>query len=80
MVDQKSCQIAMTPDTHFIIDHHPEHANVLLVGGCSGHLFKHGPVVGRFIAGVATKAWGTAPRFKLGSRLTLSAGNSPSGR
>ena len=45
-VDQKACQIAMTPDTHFIIDFHPEHENVLIAGGCSGHLFKHGPMFG----------------------------------
>ena len=35
-VDQKACQIAMTPDTHFIVDFHPEHRNVLLVGGWFG--------------------------------------------
>ncbi len=35
-VDQKACQIAMTPDTHFILDFHPEHDNVLIAGGCSG--------------------------------------------
>ena len=50
-VDQKACQIAMTPDTHFIIDFHPEHENVLIAGGCSGHLFKHGPMFGDFVAG-----------------------------
>jgi glycine/D-amino acid oxidase-like deaminating enzyme len=79
-VDQKACQIAMTPDTHFILDFHPEHDNVLLVGGCSGHLFKHGPVFGDFVAGVGLREYGTPDRFKLGSRGKLSAGASPSGR
>ena len=79
-VDQKACQIAMTPDTHFIIDHHPEHENVLLSGGCSGHLFKHAPVIGDFIAGVASREHDTAARFKLGERYALSPGDSPSGR
>lgn len=79
-VDQKACQIAMTPDTHFILDFHPEHENVLLSGGCSGHLFKHGPVFGDFAAGVALREWGTADRFKIGPRSTLSTGDSPSGR
>ncbi len=79
-VDQKSCQIAMTPDTHFIIDFHPVHKNVLIVGGCSGHLFKHGPVLGEFVAGVGLGEFGTAERFQLNSRLKLSAGDSPSGR
>jgi glycine/D-amino acid oxidase-like deaminating enzyme len=80
VLDQKACQIAMTPDTHFIIDHHPAQKNLVLVGGCSGHLFKHGPVVGDFIAGVATGKWGTAERFKIGARGGLSKGDSPSGR
>ena len=79
-VDQKACQIAMTPDTHFIVDFHPEHEHVLIVGGCSGHLFKHGPVFGDFVAGVGLREWGTAERFRLGSRRSLSANESPSGR
>ena len=79
-VDQKACQIAMTPDTHFIVDFHPEHEHVLIVGGCSGHLFKHGPVFGDFVAGVGLREWGTAERFRLGSRRNLSANESPSGR
>ncbi|MGI9356152.1 MAG: FAD-dependent oxidoreductase [Rhizobiaceae bacterium] len=79
-VDQKACQIAMTPDTHFIIDCHPEHENVLLLGGDSGHLFKHGPVVGDFAAGVALREYGTSDRFKINSRTSLSTGDSPSGR
>ncbi len=79
-VDQKACQIAMTPDTHFIIDHHPQHENVVIVGGCSGHLFKHGPVLGDFVAGVGLREFGTAERFKINSRLRLSLEDSPSGR
>ena len=79
-VDQKACQVTMTPDTHFILDFHPEHENVLIVGGCSGHLFKHGPVLGEFAAGVGLREWGTADRFRLGSRQGLSLAESPSGR
>ena len=79
-VDQKACQIAMTPDTHFIIDFHPQHENILIVGGCSGHLFKHGPVLGEFVAGVGLKEYGTADRFKINSRTRLDAGSSPTGR
>ena len=35
---------------------------------------------GEFAAGVGLREWGTAPRFKIGSRNSLSAGDSPSGR
>lgn len=80
VVDSKFNQVILTPDTHFIVDWHPEHTNVLLAGGCSGHLFKHGPVFGNFAAGVARKEYGTADRFKLGNRRKLSPKESPSGR
>ncbi len=79
-VDQKACQIAMTPDTHFIVDFHPQHENVLIAGGCSGHLFKHGPVFGDFVAGVGLEEYGTASRFKISSRKKLLDSDSPSGR
>ncbi len=80
VVDSKFNQIIITPDTHFILDFHPEHENVLLAGGCSGHLIKHGPVFGEFAAGVALRDYATAPRFKLGPRKKLSPAESPSGR
>jgi glycine/D-amino acid oxidase-like deaminating enzyme len=80
VVDSKFNQIALTPDTHFIVDWHPEHANVLLAGGCSGHLYKHGPVFGDFVAGVGVRDYGTAPRFKIAGRCKLSPRESPSGR
>ena len=80
IVDSKFNQIIITPDTHFILDWHPKYDNVLLAGGCSGHLFKHGPVFGEFAAGVGTKQFGTPDRFKLGPRKKLSPKESPSGR
>jgi len=80
VVDSKFNQIIITPDTHFIIDFHPQHGNVLLAGGCSGHLFKHGPVFGEFAAGVGLREYATADRFRLGPRRKLSPAESPSGR
>ncbi len=80
VVDSKFNQIILTPDTHFIVDWHPRHDNVLLAGGCSGHLFKHGPVFGDFVAGVGRREYGTAERFKIAGRRKLSPKESPSGR
>lgn len=80
VVDSKLNQISMTPDTHFIVDWHPKHANVLFAGGCSGHLFKHGPVFGDFVAGVGVRDYGTADRFRIAGRKKLSPRESPSGR
>ena len=80
IVDSKFNQIILTPDTHFIIDFHPVHEKVLIAGGCSGHLFKHGPVFGEFATGVALRDYGTPAQFKLGPRKKLTPDESPSGR
>ncbi len=50
ITESRVCQLENTADEHFIIDRHPEMANVLLAGGGSGHGFKHGPVIGGYIA------------------------------
>ena len=40
------CMYTNTPDRNFLVDFHPDHPNVLIVGGCSGHGFKFAPVIG----------------------------------
>ena len=49
VVETRVCQYETTPDTHFVIDRHPDFDNVWLVGGGSGHGFKHGPMIGRHV-------------------------------
>ena len=49
IVETRVCQYETTPDTHFVIDRHPDWENAWLVGGGSGHGFKHGPVIGRYV-------------------------------
>ena len=51
VVETRVCQYETTPDSQFIIDRHPDFDNVWLVGGGSGHGFKHGPVIGRHVVG-----------------------------
>lgn len=51
--EAKPCMYALTPDANFVIDRHPEHANVILCGGFSGHGFKFAPVVGEIAADLA---------------------------
>jgi sarcosine oxidase len=51
VVETRVCQYETTPDTQFVIDRHPAFDNVWLVGGGSGHGFKHGPVIGRHVVG-----------------------------
>ena len=49
VVETRVCQYETTPDTQFIIDRHPELDNVWIVGGGSGHGFKHGPRIGEYV-------------------------------
>ena len=49
IIETRVCQYETTPDTHFVIDRHPDYDNVWLVGGGSGHGFKHGPMIGRHV-------------------------------
>jgi sarcosine oxidase len=63
------CQYESTSNGDFLIDRHPEFANVWLVGGGSGHGFKHGPVVGEYVAArVAGSNEGIEPRFSLATK------------
>jgi sarcosine oxidase len=67
VLETRVCQYESTPDSQFIIDRHPDFDNVWLVGGGSGHGFKHGPVIGRHVVGRINGA-GVGPgeeRFRL---------------
>ena len=55
LLETRVCQYEQTPDSHFIIDRHPVAANVWIVGGGSGHGFKHGPAVGEMVADLILK-------------------------
>ncbi len=43
------CWCADTPNRKFLISHHPEHQNLILAVGDSGHGFMQIPVIGRYI-------------------------------
>jgi len=60
LVESRVCQYEQTADDHFIVDRHPEAEQVWLVGGGSGHGFKHGPALGELVAKLVIKA-GEAP-------------------
>ena len=55
LVETRVCQYEQTPDSHFIIDRHPANENLWLLGGGSGHGFKHGPAVGEMMADLILK-------------------------
>jgi len=55
LIETRVCQYEQTPDGHFIIDRHPANENVWLLGGGSGHGFKHGPAIGEMMADLILK-------------------------
>jgi sarcosine oxidase len=57
------CMYTNTPDGHFIIDRHPEHAQVMLVSACSGHGFKFAPAIGEICSDLIVEG---NTRFELG--------------
>jgi sarcosine oxidase len=50
LLESRVCQYENSTDHNFIVDRHPEAENVWIVGGGSGHGFKHGPVMGEMVA------------------------------
>jgi len=67
--EARVCQYENSSNGDFLIDRHPAWDNVLLVGGGSGHGFKHGPAVGRYAADLLLgRLAAREPRFSLASK------------
>jgi sarcosine oxidase len=65
LVSSEVCQYENTSNGDFLIDRHPGFGNVWLVGGGSGHGFKHGPAVGEYTARLVTEDGISDERFRL---------------
>ena len=55
LIETRRCLYTMTPDKHFIIDQHPEYANIFIVAGFSGHGFKFTTLVGKILTDLVIK-------------------------
>jgi sarcosine oxidase len=64
------CHYGLTPDGEFVFARHPEHERVWLLGGGSGHGYKHGPALAEHAASVLAGSADPEPRFALGQRRT----------
>lgn len=53
LVNSVTCLYTVTPDHHFVIGPHPDHAQVTLASPCSGHGYKFAPVIGEILADLA---------------------------
>jgi sarcosine oxidase len=54
LVETVSCKYTLTPDHHFVIGHHPDHAGVVIASPCSGHGYKFASVIGEILADLST--------------------------
>lgn len=71
IVEARVCQYENTSNGDFLMDRHPELENVWLVGGGSGHGFKHGPAVGEYVAQQMLDGVKPEPRFSLATKAAV---------
>ena len=63
LVRSRACPYELTVDTHFVAAPHPEAGGVWLVGGGSGHGFKHAPVLAEHVAALIGGSAAPEPAF-----------------
>ncbi|MDQ3139622.1 MAG: FAD-dependent oxidoreductase, partial [Pseudomonadota bacterium] len=74
LTEARVCQYENSSNGDLLIDFHPQYGNALLLGGGSGHGFKHGPAVGRYAADRLTDKLATfEPRFSLATKSERAA-------
>jgi glycine/D-amino acid oxidase-like deaminating enzyme len=71
VVETRVCQYENTSNGDFLIDRHPRYENVWLVGGGSGHGFKHGPALGEYVAARITGGEDVDHRFSLKTKAAV---------
>jgi glycine/D-amino acid oxidase-like deaminating enzyme len=65
LIESRVCQYEQTSDSNFVVDRHPRMDNVWLLGGGSGHGFKHGPALGEMMAELILKGGAPDPVWQL---------------
>ena len=65
LLEARVCPYTNSGTGDFLIDQHPDHDNVWLVGAGSGHGFKHGPAVGDYVAARLSNRGAPEARFTL---------------
>jgi sarcosine oxidase len=68
LVFSRVCPYSLTSDTNFLIARHPGQDGVWLLGGGSGHGFKHGPALAEYVADLLEGGGEPDERFGLGER------------
>lgn len=65
LAENRVCHYGNSPDGNFLLDMHPEASNCWLMGGGSGHGYKHGPALGEKAAAVISGSQAMEPLFLL---------------
>jgi glycine/D-amino acid oxidase-like deaminating enzyme len=65
----RTCRYELSPDSHFIAAPHPSEPATWIVGGGSGHGFKHGPAMAELLAGAIAGGAPLPAHFGLHDRL-----------
>jgi glycine/D-amino acid oxidase-like deaminating enzyme len=68
LVASEVCQYENSSNGDFLIDRHPDLDDVWLVGGGSGHGFKHGPALGEYVAARVGDGGPVDTRFSLSTK------------
>jgi len=71
LLESRVCQYENTSNGDFLIDRHPDFDNLWLVGGGSGHGFKHGPALGEYVAARVIQGGEIERRFTLATKETV---------
>jgi sarcosine oxidase len=71
VVESRVCQYENTSNGDLLIDRHPDFTNVWLIGGGSGHGFKHGPALGEYVAARILEGGEIEKRFTLATKGTV---------
>ncbi|GAB4385718.1 MAG: N-methyl-L-tryptophan oxidase [Elainellaceae cyanobacterium] len=53
LLSTRRCLYTLTPDQHFVIDTHPNHKQIAIAAGFSGHGFKFSTLVGKMLTELA---------------------------
>lgn len=65
LLESRVCPYENSPTGNFIFDLHPGTENLFILGGGSGHGFKHGPALGELVANILRGALPLPPAFNL---------------
>jgi len=68
LLETRVGQYENTTNGHLLLDRLPGHDRAWIAGGGSGHGFKHGPMVGQYVADLVEGKIGQDPLFQLAGR------------